>query len=137
MQRLYEESHSFDQVLYQLEAFMPFSSLPDLIVGTPFAFLFAAQQLQEYETIQLQFIIDHQADLAAASLESIEHVIDRFCHLEQLEPRAVNFFLHLADLLQRRLQAGETAAEALYDHIMGVVVSRRKIGQPRKRGPRK
>ena len=64
-------------------------------------------------------------------------MVDKFCYLERLDPKIANFFLHLANLLQRRLQAGETAAEALYDRIMSTLIAMRQTGRPRKRRSRK
>jgi hypothetical protein len=136
LQRLYERTHSLDQLLSQLDECVPFSRLPDLL-ESPFVYFYASQFLEDYETLLLQFITHHLADLETSSLETIHQLIDKFCYFERPDPKIANFFLHLANLLQRRFQAGETAAEALIDHIMSTVIAMRQTGRPRKRRSRK
>ena len=136
LERLYERTRSLDQLLSQLDEYVPFSRLPDLL-ESPFVYFFASQFLEDYETLLLQFMINHLADFETASLETIHQLIDKFCYFERPDQKIANFFLHLANLLQRRLQAGETAAEALYDRIMSTLIAMRQTGRPRKRRSRK
>ncbi len=131
LQRLYERTPSLDQLLSRLDEYVPFSRLPDLL-ESPFVYFFASQFLEEYETLLLQFLIAHLADLESASLDTIHHLVDKLYRLDRMDPKVANVFLHLANLLQRRLQAGETAAEALYDQIMTIIISLRKTGRPPK-----
>ena len=135
LQRLYERTRSLDQLLSRLDEYIPFSRLPDLL-ESPFVYFFASQFLEDYETLLLQFMINHLVDLETASLETIQHLVDKLCNLDRFDPKVANVFLHLANLLQRRLQAGETEAEALYDHIMSTLISLRQTGRPKKRRPR-
>ncbi len=136
LQRLYARTGRLDQLLSQLDESIPFASLPDLF-DSPFAFLFSSDWLEEYDNLLLQFLIGHLNDLDTASLENIRYLVDKFGQAHCLDPKLTNFFLHLATILQRRLQAGETEAEELYDRIMAAIISVRNTGPSRPRRTRR
>jgi hypothetical protein len=76
-------------------------------------YFFSSRWLEAHETLLWQFFNDHLADLETASLDTLQQLAATVSTRERLVPPATNFLLHLANLLQRRLRAGETAAEPL------------------------
>jgi hypothetical protein len=92
--------------------------------------------LDKQEELLFHFVIDNLDDLQTAPLDTIQLVVDRFCQPEFMESKGLNFFLSLSNRLEGRIKAGESAAEALQNRIMSLLLKYRQTRTGR-RGTRR
>lgn len=131
--KLYGRRQSFDYLFTQLDNYLLKGSGtmhgPDEIF-----FNFAAGDwLDKQEELLFHFVIDNVDDLQTAPLDTIQLVVDRFCQPEFMDPKGLNFFLSLSNRLEGRIKAGESAAEALQNRIMSLVLQYRQTRTGRRR----
>jgi len=135
-QKVYNRLPSFDDLIFQIDRYFP-----DIRgIGHDFDELFlnmaAGDWLDKQEELLFQFILEHHDDLRNASLESIELVVDRFCHPEFMHPNGLNFFLQLGSCLEERVKNGEAAAMALQNRIINLLLEYRQIRATRRKSTR-
>ena len=93
----------------------------------------AGDWLGKQEELLFYFVIDNLDDLQTAPLDTIQLVVDRFCQPEFMDPKGLNFFLSLSNRLEGRIKAGESAAEALQNRIMSLLLKYRQTRTGRRR----
>ncbi|MBU4356460.1 MAG: hypothetical protein KJ822_14125 [Proteobacteria bacterium] len=131
--KIYGRQQSFDYLFSQLDNYL--LKVPGNMHGPDEIFFnFAVGDwLDRQEELLFHFVIDNLDDLQTAPLDTIQLVVDRFCQPEFMESKGLNFFLSLSNRLEGRIKAGESAAEALQNRIMSLLL---KYRQTRKRSRR-
>ena len=134
--KIYGRRQSFDYLFSQLDNYL--LKVPGTMHGPDEIFFnFAAGDwLDKQEELLFHFVIDNLDDLQTAPLDTIQLVVDRFCQPEFMDPKGLNFFLSLSNRLEGRIKAGESAAEALQNRIMSLVLKYRQTRTGR-RGTRR
>ena len=124
--KIYGRRQSFDFLFSQLDKY--FIKLSGAMHSQDEMFInFAAGDwLDKQEDLLFHFVIDNLDDLQTAPLDTIQLVVDRFCQPEFMESKGLNFFLSLSNRLEGRIKAGESAAEALQNRIMSLVLKYRQ-----------
>jgi hypothetical protein len=131
--RIYGRRQSFDYLFSQVDNY--FLKVPKTMHGPDDIFVnFAVGDwLEKQEYLLFYFVIDHLDDLQTAPLDTIDLVVDKFCQPEFMESNGLNFFLSLSSRLEGRIEAGESAAEALQNRIMSLLLKYRQTGTRRRR----
>jgi len=134
--KIYGRRQSFDYLFSQLDNYL--LKGPGTMHGPDEIFFnFAAGDwLGKQEELLFYFVIDNLDDLQTAPLDTIQLVVDRFCQPEFMDPKGLNFFLSLSNRLEGRIKAGESAAEALQNRIMSLLLKYRQTRTGR-RGTRR
>ncbi|MDD3580340.1 MAG: hypothetical protein PHW74_04870 [Desulfobacca sp.] len=127
---------SFDDLIFQIDRYFleirgMGHDLDDLFLN-----MAAGDWLDEQEELLFQFIIEHHDDLRNASPESIELIVDRFCHPEFMHPNGLNFFLQLSSRLEERVKNGEAAATEIQNRIINLLLEYRQTRPTRRKSTR-
>jgi hypothetical protein len=134
--KIYGRRQSFDYLFSQLDNYL--LKVPGTMHGPDEIFfnLAAGDWMDKQEKLLFHFVIDNLDDLQTAPLDTIQLVVDRFCQPEFMDPKGLNFFLSLSNRLEGRIKAGESAAEALQNRIMSLLLKYRQTRTGR-RGTRR
>ena len=134
--KIYGRRRSFDYLFSQLDKYFLKTSGARHGADEIFFNFAAGDWLDKQEELLFDFVIDNLADLQTAPLDTIQLVVDRFCHPEFMGSNSLNFFLNLSNRLEGRIKAGESAAEALQHRIMSLLLEYRRT-RTRDRRPRR
>ena len=132
--KIYGRRQSFDYLFSQLDNYLIKS--PGTGRDEIFFNFAAGDWLDKQEELLFHFVIDNLDDLQTAPLDTIQLVVDRFCRPEFMKSKGLNFFLSLSNRLEGRIKAGESAAEALRNRIMSLLLKYRQTRTGR-RGTRR
>jgi len=124
--KIYGRRQSFDYLFAQLDNYL--LKVPGTMHGPDEIFfnLAGGDWMDKQEELLFHFVIDNVDDLQTAPLDTIQLVVDRFCQPEFMDPKGLNFFLSLSNRLEGRIKAGESAAEALQNRVMSLVLKYRQ-----------
>jgi len=134
--KIYGRRQSFDDLFSQLDKYFLTASGARHGMDEIFFNFAAGDWLDKQEELLFHFVIDNLNDLQNATLDTIQLVVERFCLPEFMESNGLNFFLSLGNRLEGRIKAGESAAAALRDRIMSLLLKYRQTRTGR-RGTRR
>ena len=134
--KIYGRRQSFDYLFSQLDNYL--LKVSGAMHGQDEIFfnLTAGDWMDKQEELLFHFVIEYCDDLQTAPLDTIDHVVDRFCQPQFMDPKGLNFFLSLSNRLEGRMKAGESAAEALQNRIVSLLLKYRQT-RTRSRGTRR
>lgn len=131
--RVWQRSPDLSAFLKNMAQFFRSADLEKYDMGFIFAELQAPFQAI-LDSLLFDFLVEQKAALAAAPLATLAEIVDRFCFIDpRADERIINFFLHLGNILQGFIKAGERQAEILYDRIMDFVVASKKTSRAKRR----
>jgi hypothetical protein len=133
---IYGRWQSFDYLFSQMDKYFLKASGPMHGPDEIFFNFAAGDWLDKQEGLLFHFVIDNLDDLQTAPLDIIQLVVDRFCRPEFMKSKGLNFFLSLSNRLEGRIKTGESAAEALRNQIMSLLLQYRQTRTGR-RGTRR
>jgi hypothetical protein len=130
--KIYGHQKSFDYLFAQIDTYF----LTKEMLGQEGIFFgLTGGWLDKQEDLLFDFVIEYGDNLKTAPFDTIGQVVDRYCHPEFMD-RGLNFFLSLSNRLEERIKAGESAAEALRNRIMSLLLKYRQT-RTRSRGARR
>jgi hypothetical protein len=128
--KIYNRQQSLDYLFSQIDTYF---LTGDMLGQDEIFFTLSGEWLDKQEDLLFDFVIEYGNDLKTATFDTIRQVVDRFCQPEFMEPKGLNFFLGLGNLLKERIDAGEFASEDLQNRIMSLLLEYRQTRKHRRR----